>query len=78
VNATIDPLRYNTYFNKTYYYEMRLRERVLFPNASTFLQTKLAAEGQFLLEKQMSNEEQSMIYRAGTRGPTVSKKKDRI
>jgi hypothetical protein len=42
------------------------------------LQTTLAAEahlaeGQFLLEEQTLNIEKSLIYRAGTRRPTVSK-----
>jgi hypothetical protein len=42
------------------------------------LQTTLAAEahlaeGQFLLEEQTLNTEKSLIYRTGTRRPTVSK-----
>jgi hypothetical protein len=46
---------------------------------STSLQTTLAievhlAEGSFLLEEKTMNEAKSLIYRAGTRRPTVSKK----
>jgi hypothetical protein len=44
---------------------------------SMSLQTTLAAEahlaGQFLLEEQTLNIEKSLIYRTGTRRPTVSK-----
>jgi hypothetical protein len=45
---------------------------------STSLQTTLDAEaylpeGQFLLEEQTLNIEKSLIYRTGTRRPTVSK-----
>jgi hypothetical protein len=45
---------------------------------SKSLQTTLAAEahlaeGQFLLEEQTLNIEKSLIYRTGTRKPTVSK-----
>jgi hypothetical protein len=48
------------------------------PNMSTSLQTTLAAEahlaeGQFLLEEQTLNIEKPLIYRTGTRRPTVSK-----
>jgi hypothetical protein len=48
------------------------------PNSSTTLQTTLAAdahltEGQFLLEEQTLNNAKSVIYRAGTRRPTISK-----
>jgi hypothetical protein len=44
---------------------------------STFLQTTLAAEehlaeGQFILEEQTLSIEKSLIYRRGTRRPTVS------
>jgi hypothetical protein len=46
---------------------------------STSQQTTLAAdahlaEGQFLHEEQTLNKEKSLIYRAGTRRPTISKK----
>jgi hypothetical protein len=51
----------------------------LVPNPSTSLKTTLTAEthlrvseGQFLLEEQTFNIEKSLIYRAGTRKPTVS------
>jgi hypothetical protein len=48
------------------------------PNTSTSLQTILAAdahlaEGQFFPEEQTLNKEKSLIYRAGTRRPTISK-----
>jgi hypothetical protein len=48
------------------------------PNTSTFLQTALAAaahlaEGQFLVEEQTLNNSKSLIYRAGTWRPTISK-----
>jgi hypothetical protein len=51
----------------------------LVPNTSTPLQITLAAEahlaeGQFLPEEQTLNKAKSMIYRAGTRRPTVSKR----
>jgi hypothetical protein len=47
-------------------------------NTSTSLQTTLAAdahvaEGQFLHEEQTLNNAESLIYRAGTRRPTISK-----
>jgi hypothetical protein len=50
----------------------------LIPNTSTSLQTTLAAdahlvEGQFLLEKQTLNNARCLVYRAGTRRPTISK-----
>jgi hypothetical protein len=50
----------------------------LAPNTSTSLQTTLAAaahpaEGQFLHEEQALKKAQSLIYRAGTRRPTISK-----
>jgi hypothetical protein len=52
---------------------------VFVPNASTSLQTTFRAEanlaeGQFLLEVQALSKEKSLIYRAGTRGPTVSQR----
>jgi hypothetical protein len=48
------------------------------PNTSTSLQATLAAdahlaEGQFLLEGQTFNIAKSLIYRAGTPRPTLSK-----
>jgi hypothetical protein len=48
------------------------------PNTSTSLQTTLAAdahltEGQYLYEEQTLNNAKSLIYRAGTRRPTISK-----
>jgi hypothetical protein len=56
-----------------------IKKTVLVLNASTSLQTTLTAEthlrvaeGQFLLEEQTLNIEKSLIYRAGTRRPTVS------
>jgi hypothetical protein len=50
----------------------------LAPNTSTSLQTTLAAdahlaEGQFLHEEQTLNKAKSLMYRAGTRSPTISK-----
>jgi hypothetical protein len=50
----------------------------LAPNTSISLQTTLAAEahlaeGQYLLEEQTLNKVKSLIYRAGTRRPTISK-----
>jgi hypothetical protein len=50
----------------------------LAPNTSTSLQTTLAVdahldEGQFLHEEQTFNNAKSLIYRAGTRRPTISK-----
>jgi hypothetical protein len=50
----------------------------LAPNTSTSLQTTLAAdahlaEGQFLQEEQTLNNAKSLIYRAGTRRPTIFK-----
>jgi hypothetical protein len=49
----------------------------LIGNTLTSLQTILAAEahlteGQFLPDEQILNTEKSLIYRAGTRKPTVS------
>jgi hypothetical protein len=59
------------------HYKILLRRTVLAPNTSKFLQTLAAdahlAEGQFLLEGQTLNKEKSLIYRAGTRRPTISK-----
>jgi hypothetical protein len=57
-----------------------LRRTFLAPNTSTSLQTTLAAdaqlpEGQFLHEEQTLNKAKSLIYRAGTRRPTISKTK---
>jgi hypothetical protein len=48
------------------------------PNTSTSLQRTLVAdahlaEGQFLLGEQTLNNAKSLIYRAGTRRPTISK-----
>jgi hypothetical protein len=43
------------------------------PNTSTFLQGRLAAEAQFLLEEQKLKIEMSLINRAGTRTSTDSK-----
>jgi hypothetical protein len=50
----------------------------LAPNTSTSLQTTLAAEahlaeGQFLLEEQTLNKAKSLMYRAGTRRPAISR-----
>jgi hypothetical protein len=50
----------------------------LAPNTSTSLQTTLTAdahlaEGQFLHEEQTLNYAKSLIYRAVTRRPTISK-----
>jgi hypothetical protein len=60
-----------------YYNKLLMRT---FPalNTSTSLQTTLAADshlakGQFLLEEQTLNNAKSLIYRAGTRRPTISK-----
>jgi hypothetical protein len=55
----------------------------LAPNSSAFLQALLAAEthlneGQFLLEEQVLNKAKSLIYCAGTRKSTISKRKDRM
>jgi hypothetical protein len=60
------------------HYEILLRRTVLAPNTSKFLQTTLAAdahlaEGQFLLEDQTLNKAKSLVYRAETRRPTISK-----
>jgi hypothetical protein len=49
-----------------------------FSNTSVYLQTTLAAkvhlaDGRFLLEQQTLNIEKPLIYRGGTRRPTVSK-----
>jgi hypothetical protein len=54
----------------------------LAPNMPASLQTTLAAdahlaEGQFLHEKQTLNNAKSLIYRAGTRRPTISKTEGR-
>jgi hypothetical protein len=59
-----------------------IKKDSLVPNTSVFLQTTLAAEshlakGQFLLE-QILNKAKSLIYRAGTRRPAISKTEDRI
>jgi hypothetical protein len=58
-------------------------ESVFVPNKSTSLKRTLAAdahlaEGQFLLEEQTLNIEKSLIYRTGTRRPTVSKTEGQI
>jgi hypothetical protein len=55
----------------------------LAPNTSTSLQTTLAvdahlAEGQFSHEEQILNNAKSLIYRAGTRRPTVSETEGQI
>jgi hypothetical protein len=60
------------------YYNKLLMRTFPAPNTSTSLQTTLAAdtdlaEGQFLLEEQTLNNAKSLIYRAGTRRPTISK-----
>jgi hypothetical protein len=58
-------------------YKICFNDSGFVPNMSTSLQTTLAAEahlaGQFLLEEQTPNVEKSLIYRTGTRRPTVSK-----
>jgi hypothetical protein len=61
-----------------YYIKMVLRRTFPAPNTSQSLQTTLAAdahlaEEQFLHEKQTLNKAKSLIYRAGTRRPTISK-----
>jgi hypothetical protein len=43
------------------------------PNTSTFAADAHLAEGQFVLEEQTLNIAKSLIYRAGTRRPTISK-----
>jgi hypothetical protein len=58
-------------------------ENVLAPNTSTSLQTTLAAdahlaEGQVLPEKQTLNNAKSLIHRARTRRPPISKQKGRF
>jgi hypothetical protein len=50
----------------------------LAPNTPVFLQTTVAAEahlaeGQYLLEEQTLNKAKSLMYRAGTQRPTISK-----
>jgi hypothetical protein len=60
------------------YYKRRLRRKFLAPNTSTSLKPTLAAdahlaEGQSLDEEQTLNNGKSLIYRAGTRRPTISK-----
>jgi hypothetical protein len=60
------------------HYKMLLRRKFLAPNTSTSLQRTLAAdahvaEGQFLYEEETLNKGKSLIYRAGTRRPTISK-----
>jgi hypothetical protein len=62
----------------TVYYKKLLSCTFPAPNTSTSLQTTLAAdahlaEGQFLLEEQTLNKAKSLIYRTGTRRPTISK-----
>jgi hypothetical protein len=60
-------------------YKICFNDSGFVPNMSTTtsLQTLAAeahlAEGQFLLEEQTLNIEKSLIYRTGTRRPTVSK-----
>jgi hypothetical protein len=59
------------------------RRTCLAPNTPTFLQTTLSAEahlaeGQFLLEKQTLNKAKSLMYRAGTRRPAISKTEGQI
>jgi hypothetical protein len=59
------------------YYKKRLRRTFLAPNTSTSLQTIAAdahlAEEQFLHEEQTLNNAKSLIYRAETRRPIISK-----
>jgi hypothetical protein len=55
----------------------------LVPNTSASLQTTLAAdahlaEGQFVHEGQTLNNAKSLIYRAGTRRPAISKTEGQI
>jgi hypothetical protein len=72
---------YINYTNNTNNYAIfknRLGRTFLVPNTSTSLQTTLAsvahlAEGQFLDEEQTLNNAKSLIYRAGTRRPTISR-----
>jgi hypothetical protein len=59
------------------YYKNWLMWMFLALNTSTSSQTLAAdahlAEGQFLLEEQTLNNTKSLIYRAGTRRPAISK-----
>jgi hypothetical protein len=60
------------------YYNRRLMRTFPAPNTSASLQTTFAAdahlaEGQLLLEELTLNNAKSLIYRAGTRRPTISK-----
>jgi hypothetical protein len=60
------------------YYKKLLRWSFPAPNTSTSVQTTLAAdahlaEGQFLFEEQTLNDAKSLMYRAATRRPTISK-----
>jgi hypothetical protein len=60
------------------YYNRWLMRKFPAPNTSASLQTTFAAdahlaEGQFLLAEQTLNIAKSLIYRAGTRRPTISK-----
>jgi hypothetical protein len=60
------------------YYRTLLKRMFLAPNTSTSLQTTLAAdahlaERQLLHEEQTLNKAKSLIYRAGTQIPTISK-----
>jgi hypothetical protein len=59
-----------------YHYKIRLRETSLASNTSASLKITSAAEthpaaGQFLIEEQILDKDRSIIYRAGTRIPTV-------
>jgi hypothetical protein len=72
---------YINYTNNTNNYTIfrkRLERTFLVPNTSTSLQTTLAAaahlvEGQFLDEEQTLRNTKPLIYRAGTRRPTISR-----
>jgi hypothetical protein len=63
---------------RKYHYKAGPSKTVLPPNMLTSLQTTLAAEahlaeGQLGLGEQTLNKAKSLMYRAGTRRPTVSK-----
>jgi hypothetical protein len=63
---------------RKYHLKVWLTETGLVPKTSETLQTALASEarrtGRFLFEKQTLNVEYSLIFRAGTRRRTVSKR----
>jgi hypothetical protein len=61
------------YIEVNIYYRKQLRRTFLASNISILANDSHLAEGQFLNEEQTLNNAKSLIYRAGTQRPTISK-----